>query len=256
MTHPNAFTTFRGIAWRWNPATRLILTGCYAVCAFLAPGQWTAWGLFCGLGLFALTNRVFIPVMVKTCLLVAPLAFFLILIHGVFISHSGPVLASVAGIEISQNGVFTALRLLGRISTALATSLLFIITTSTPHLTAALAQRGVHPTLIYILCSTFQLLPQLRKRAIRIQQAQMARGMETTGSPWRRIQALQALIMPLVLGALVDVEERAIALEARGFSRKGYKSTLYDIPDPASERLMGRLALIAVLAVGISRFWI
>ncbi len=43
-------------------------------------------------------------------------------------------------------------------------------------------------------------------------------GLETEGGAGRRIRALLPLVVPLVLGSIVDIEERAIALEARAFS--------------------------------------
>jgi energy-coupling factor transport system permease protein len=56
---------------------------------------------------------------------------------------------------------------------------------------------------------------------------------------------LLPLVAPLILGSLMDLEERAIALEARAFTRRGPKTSLLEIPDPAFDRI-ARWSLLAV----------
>jgi energy-coupling factor transport system permease protein len=62
---------------------------------------------------------------------------------------------------------------------------------------------------------------------------------------------------PLILGALSDVEERTMALEARAFSAPGRRTTLRPIPDTAGQRAvrwlvaLGSLALLAATAGGV-----
>jgi len=64
----------------------------------------------------------------------------------------------------------------------------------------------------------------------------------------QRIRALLPLVIPLVLGSLIDIEERAMSLEARAFSRTGEKTSLLVLPDSAAQRLARALLLLGMIA--------
>jgi energy-coupling factor transporter transmembrane protein EcfT len=53
-----------------------------------------------------------------------------------------------------------------------------------------------------------------------------------------------------VFGSLVEVEERAIAIEARGFTSKHAKTSLHEIADPAFDKGL-RWVLFALIIVSI-----
>ncbi len=57
------------------------------------------------------------------------------------------------------------------------------------------------------------------------------------------------LIQPLLLGSIVDIEERAIALEVRAFGRPGPKTSLLVLHDTGGQRLLRWLLILAALAV-------
>ena len=62
--------------------------------------------------------------------------------------------------------------------------------------------------------------------------------------------SLTPLIGPLVFGSLAEVEERAIAIEARGFTSKKVKTSLYEIPDRSSDKII-RWGLIILVIISI-----
>jgi energy-coupling factor transport system permease protein len=93
--------------------------------------------------------------------------------------------------------------------------------------------------------AALQIIPAFQARAQAILDAQRSRGLETEGRLVRRVRALLPLVAPLILGSLMDLEERAIALEARAFTRRGPKTSLLEVPDPVSERVV-RWALLAL----------
>jgi energy-coupling factor transport system permease protein len=119
----------------------------------------------------------------------------------------------------------------------------------------ALTQRGLPPSLTYIIVSTLQIIPQMRNKANTIIDAQRSRGLETQGGLHRRVNALLPLVGPLVFGSLVDVEERAIAIEARAFKARRTKTSLTEIPDsPRQGAFRLGLIILTVLAIG-ARIW-
>jgi energy-coupling factor transporter transmembrane protein EcfT len=116
----------------------------------------------------------------------------------------------------------------------------------------ALTQHGLPASLTYIIVSTLQIIPQMQAKAGTIIDAQRSRGLETEGGLHRRIGALLPLVGPLVFGSLVDVEERAIAIEARGFKASRAKTSLLEIPDSAPQRLLRRgLVAVTILVIGV-----
>jgi energy-coupling factor transport system permease protein len=144
----------------------------------------------------------------------------------------------------------------GRILALVASFLLLIFSTRPDALMQALRERGVPQSLAYILLTALQIAPRFQARAQTILDAQRSRGLETEGGLRTRIHALLPLIQPLILGSLLDVEERAMALEVRAFGHKGPKTYLLTLPDSrlqATLRLL--LLLVAVVAVAGRLWW-
>ncbi|HRK90626.1 MAG TPA: hypothetical protein PK152_15930, partial [Anaerolineales bacterium] len=57
-------------------------------------------------------------------------------------------------------------------------------------------------------------------------------------------------------GSLVEVEERAIAIEARGFTSKRVKTSLHEIPDPAFDKILRGILVILVIASFVLNLWL
>ena len=90
-------------------------------------------------------------------------------------------------------------------------------------------------------------------KAAAIADAQRARGLETEGHLLRRLQAVVPLVVPLILSSLVDVEERALAIEARAFNRAGPKTSLIEIGEARWEpATRWGLVLAMVVVIGLS----
>ena len=237
--------------YRLNPVTKLVVVGCVIMLTFLAPGSWTPWLMFTLLGLLALSNNLARPFFRSLWRIIAPLALFLFVIHGLFSPDGQTILLTVGPLALKQEGLAFAWLMTGRILSVTGVSLLLVFTTPPAALMLALAQHGVPTALTYIMGTTLQIIPQMRARAAAIIAAQQARGLETTGSLPQRVRALRPLITPLVLSSLVDVEERAIALEARAFRANRPKTSLTDLPDPPGERLLRWLGFgLTLLIIG------
>ncbi|MBE7550191.1 MAG: energy-coupling factor transporter transmembrane protein EcfT [Anaerolineales bacterium] len=242
---------------RLNPLTKLTLTFSLILIGFLGPGYWTATLIFViillPLSLWGNISGEFIR---TTFRLILPLTVFLFAMQSLFYPGGQTILFRFWIFSIKLEGVQFAYLTASRIMNMVGSFLLLLLSTHPSTLMTALTQRGVSPSLTYIVVSTLQILPQMRNKANTIIDAQRSRGLETQGSLRRRFSALLPLVGPLVFGSLVDVEERAIALEARAFKAKRSKTSLLQIPDPPGQNAL-RLGLIIVtlLAIG-SRFWL
>ena len=98
---------------------------------------------------------------------------------------------------------------------------------------------------MYLVVTTLQIIPQFQNKAGEILNAQQARGLETQGNFLKRLRALFPVVVPMILGSLIDIDERAIALESRAFSKPGPKTSLIEIPDSEFQKFL-RWSLILI----------
>ncbi len=89
----------------------------------------------------------------------------------------------------------------------------------------------------------------MASRATEIVEAQRARGLDTEGSVRRRIRGIVPLAGPMVFGALSEVEERTVALEARGFSAPARRTVMRILPDSGAQRVLRWLLGIGTIVV-------
>jgi len=129
------------------------------------------------------------------------------------------------------------------------------VTTPVDDLLADMSRRGLGRRGVFVVGAAVQMVPRTLERAGEIMDAQRARGMDTEGHIWRRARGLVPLAGPMVFGALTEVEERTMALEARAFTAPG-RQTLLRVPaDTGLDRLLrwlAALALVAIVALRVS----
>jgi energy-coupling factor transport system permease protein len=117
----------------------------------------------------------------------------------------------------------------------------------------ALTEIGLPGSVAYVVLTAIQIFPRFQERAQVILEAQQARGLEIKVNMFRRLRLLVPLMGPLVLSSIVDTEERAMALEARAFSRPGKKTSLLLLKDSLWQRIARWiLMLIAFVLIALS----
>lgn len=183
-------------------------------------------------------------VLLRAALLCALPWIFLLLLHGVF--GDAPRTA-LLGVKLSSAGLLTAQAQGARLYAVLVWSLLAIERLDPSRFldAAALRGRGVSGSLA--LVATLQAIPRLGDRAARITAAQRARGLRVRGSLGARLRALTPLAVPLVLGAIIEADDRTATLELRGTGSGRPRTALAAVPDAAWERGMRWGSLAAVV---------
>lgn len=93
-------------------------------------------------------------------------------------------------------------------------------------------------------------------RASAITDAQRARGLDTEGSVVRRVRGIVPMVGPTIMGAINEVEERTLALEARAFTRPGRRTLLWAPADTTRQRvarwlMVGLVPLVVALRSAI-----
>lgn len=193
--------------------------------------------------------------LIKSCAaVVIPFAASLVLIQG-FFAPGEDVLFQVGRFAFTQQGALAGLTMAGRILVAFGGALLLMLSTRPDHLMLALTQRGVPQNLAFIVLTVLQIFPRFQERAATILNAQQARGLEVQTNLVGRLRILFPLVGPLVLSSIVDVEERAMALEARAFSRVGEKTSLLVLRDSRAQGALRLAMVLAVLALIVWRLW-
>lgn len=239
---------------RLNPLTKLALAGFMLVAGLVAPGPWWTYLLF-GLGVLPLAwlAEVARDLLRMSFRVVLPFAISVFLIQG-FLWPGGTPVIDFGPVSLKQEGLVFATAAAGRILVVVSSFLWFALTTRPDTLMTSLAQRGFPANLAYIIVATIQIVPRFQSRAATILDAQRARGLETSGRFLQRVRAVFPLVVPLILSSLVDVEERALAIEARAFNRPGPKTSLYEIGEAGWEPFVRWGLIIATIGVIAARF--
>lgn len=153
-------------------------------------------------------------------------------------------------IKFSQTGFNTATILACRIIAISLPIIWYFLVTSNNVIIQALDQTKLPKKVIFVLASTIQVVPQLMWQSNTINEAQQARGVETTGSIWQRIKTFVPMMGPLVLSSVEQNEEKVLTLQARGFSNPTPRTTLHHISKRRVDYLLDiMLCLILIIFV-------
>jgi energy-coupling factor transport system permease protein len=242
---------------RLNPLTKLTWVLGLILISFLSPWYWTPQILLVVV-LFPLSftgkvNRQFFRAFLQ---LILPVASFLFFMQAFFQPIGDQVIFKFWFLDITLESLMFAFRNAMRIIVMVSSFTLFLLTTHPSELMSDLTRRGLPPQFAYVIISTLQILPQIQAKAQTIIAAQRSRGLETQGNFFRRVGSLGPLVGPLVFGSLVEVEERAIAIEARGFTSTRSKTSLYDIPDTNFDKTLRWIPIALVVITIVLRLWL
>ena len=178
------------------------------------------------------------------------------IIQSIFLP-SGEVWMKFGFISIYKEGVIKAVNLTSKLTTVVSALTMLTLITPVKTFTLALEKKGLNPKAAFILMLTLQMIPEMKKQANVIMDSQKARGVETEGNVFVRAKALIPVFIPLVLSSIANTEERAIMLEARGFSIGEKRTILYDIEETKNDKIMKiMLAIFIVLCIVWRVLWV
>ena len=194
----------------------------------------------------ALLARVVRDLVRTSLLLTLPIALSALLVNVFFFPGGQQVLLRLGPITATAEGLVFALEILVRIMAISGAITLFYLTTRPQDLVVDLERRGVSARVAFVANASVQTVPAMVERAQQIAAAQRARGLDTEGSFMRRARGILPIVGPVILGSIAEVEERTLALEARGFTRPGRRTLLWWPTDSGAQRA-ARWSLIAAL---------
>lgn len=200
----------------------------------------------------AIIGRCLWPFLRASLRVLAPFFVSLVLIQG-FFTPGATVLLRLGPLRYTLEGLHVALLFSSRLLVGLGAATLLTLVTRPDALMRALVERGLPNQIAYIVITALQIVPTFQARAKAILDAQRSRGLETEGPLRVRLRALAPLVGPLILSSLMEIEERAIALEARAFSRTGRRTSLVALRDTRAQALLRWALLAAALALLAAR---
>jgi energy-coupling factor transport system permease protein len=208
--------------------------------------------LAAGVLLPAMVARVVGQLVRSVAILALPLAVSVLLVNLLFFPGGEAVLFRIGPLTATAEGLGYAVEVILRLLVIAGGVALFYLATEPGDLTLDLERRGVPPRLAFVVNASTQMVPAMAERASTIIAAQRARGLDTEGSLLARARGLLPLAGPVIVGAIGEVEERTLALEARAFGRPGRRTLLWEPPDSVAQRFArwGMVALVPLLAVG------
>lgn len=238
---------------RLHPLTKLSLTATFFALSIILPTFWQVLGIYViGTLPLAAWGRVLTEYLKVSGRLMLPFAISLFLIQG-FFAPGDTVLLRLLGFTLTLEGILVAARFASRILVWLGSAVLLMISTRPDRLVTALIRIGVPHQLGYIVLTSLQIIPQMRSRAQTILDAQRSRGLETEGGLLSRFRALIPLVGPLLLSSIIDLDRRAIALEARGFKRSGRRTSYVELSQSSWEVALRWAVLAAIPAAAFLR---
>ena len=242
---------------RLNPLTKIILVLSIIIISFVSPWYWTPQILLLfvivPLSFVGRVSREFFSTALR---LILPAAGFIFIMQALFQPVGETVILKIWFLDVTQESLAFAFRAATRITVMISAFTLFLMTTHPSELMSDLTRRGLPGQFAYVIISTLQIIPQMQAKAQTIIAAQRSRGLDTQSSFLKRAGSIFPLVGPLVFGSLVEVEERAIAIEARGFTSTHAKTSLHEIPDSQTERVIRWMLVLLVIASLAFRIWL
>jgi energy-coupling factor transport system permease protein len=221
--------------------TKLVIALCTAGLVFILRGWLVPLLALAIVGFTALrakVGRAFLPFVLATI----PLILSILLVNTFLFPGATDTIVTIGPFKATTTGLVAAGQAALRVVAFALSVAVFALTTPTDDLLVDLERRGAGRRATFVIGAAIQTIPRLLNRGSEVADSQRARGLDTEGSPWRRIRGLVPLAGPMISGSLSEVEERTMALEGRAFSAPFRRATLRPMPDDPAQRI-GRWAL-------------
>ena len=219
-----------------NPLTALAAAALLVCVAYVVPAPTGPLVALATALLLAVMTGVGGGVAILAAAIAVPTWIFLAVMNAVVAPEGNTV--RIAGIAVAPAALMPAAWVALRLGAAVAALGWVVVTTPPQRLVRALAQRGLPAWFQYLLAASLAAVPDARRRAREVLDAQRCRGLAIGGSPVARLRAAFLLGGPLMVSLVTDSERHAIALDARAFDAQGRRTSLTEVADPNEERTL------------------
>lgn len=214
----------QSVIHRLDPRTKILAAVLVMVLIFLVKG--TLPMILAGALTVMLTAMARVPV--RTVLSgLKPMLFILIFafVLNLFSIRSGSVLLELGPLAITDEGIFTAIRMAARLSFLILDTTLLLTLTTTPIMVADAMESLLGPLkkvrfpaheMAMMMSIALRFVPTLLEETDKIMKAQSSRGADyDTGGLISKARGLVSVLIPLFVSAFKRAEDLAVAMEAR-----------------------------------------
>jgi energy-coupling factor transport system permease protein len=238
---------------RLNPLTKATLAAVATLGAFVLGGYVAPLLILFVLVVPGAISAGVLPRLVRVAALISiPISISVALVS-IFTRAGEHVIFVIGPFDATTEGLDFALQVILRLFVTAMALGLFGITTPPRAFVVDLERRGLSPRVAFAAAATLETIPAMVERALAIQAAQRARGLDTEGSLAARIRGVMPLVGPVILSSLTEVEERSLALEVRAFGRPGRRDLLWTLPDSGRQRALRWVLVIGFLVATVGR---
>lgn len=234
------------------PMTKLTIVACFITISIFIQNIPTLLSCFILLNLLALLSGVYLKFFRTVLSRFLILCALIVLMQG-FFYRGETILWTIGNFDFKLEGLLYALKLSLLLLNIGGSILWMFEITSVQDFVLALENNGVSPKVSFVILSTLQMFTTLQQKSIIIMSSQKSRGVETEGSFFLRAKAFVPTLAPLILSALANTEEKALTLEARGFSLTTKKSYWYTIEKKSIDFILPKICIIVTVSVLVGR---
>ncbi|MFW6064111.1 MAG: energy-coupling factor transporter transmembrane component T family protein [Candidatus Natronoplasma sp.] len=178
----------------------------------------------------------------------------LLLILNLFFYAQGNVIWSfdlqIFTLLLTYGGIETSIMILLRFFVIASAASLFAVTTGPEEFELTLGWLRIPWKLAFIFSLTLRLVPDVKRRYKKIEEAQLARGLNIGRSPIKKIKARVPMLIPFLASVIRYGYELTGALEARDFNDIGERTSLVELEHDFSDLLLYILS-ISIFSVSI-----
>lgn len=234
------------------PLTKFAIAITISVVGLILPGIIEKLICFGVLNILAILSGMY-GVFIKRIKNSVGILFIFLIIIQTFFGPGDDIMFQVWILGAKKSGLLFALKLGANLLCIGGAIIWFFVVTKEKDFVLALEKKGMSSKASYVVLSTLQMVPVMKKRAQTIMNAQRARGVETEGNLFVRARVFVPILVPLVLSSIQGTEERALTLEARGFSITTPATHLYDLTVRPIDKIVTIITFIIIAAAMIGR---
>ena len=228
------------------PMTKFIFIICYMVIGLFIPSIVGRLIWFACLNVIVIMSGTFKDFFKSVYGGVGTVAILMLLMQGLFYPGEKVVL-ELGAFAFKEEGLLYSVKLSLLLFIIVGAFIWYFEVTTHKEFIYALEDAGLPPKASFVVLATLQMIPVLQKKSATIMNAQRARGVETEGNLWVRMKVFIPTLGPLVLSSIASTEERALTMEARGFSAPVKKTHLYTLEKRTVDKVIEKVIIVGTV---------
>lgn len=153
---------------------------------------------------------------------------------------------SVIKLSVTRGGVIASIIILLRLFSIAGAAALFVVSTEAVEMETALSELKFPWKLAFLFSLTLKLIPEMKTRYRKIEEAQLSRGVKMTGGPIERTKKKVPMLIPFIASITRYGYELGEALEARDFNDVKERTSLLELKHGFGDLLLYLLSICVI----------